>query len=48
MRLAVHTYPFRELPLAAALDQVAGLGIEDVDLWLGHAEPDVDGAAAEL
>jgi sugar phosphate isomerase/epimerase len=48
LRLAVHTYPFRELPLSAALDEVAGLGIEDVDLWLGHAEPDVDAAAAEL
>ena len=42
MRLAGHTYAFRELPLDAALRQLAELGFTDVEVWLGHA---TDGAA---
>ena len=37
VRLAVHTYPFRDLPLEEALDEVASLGATDVEVWLGHA-----------
>lgn len=48
MRLAVHTYPFRELPLPAALDEIATLEIGDVEVWLGHAESGPDAVADEL
>ena len=40
MRLAGHTYAFRSLPLEGALEQLVGLGLEDVELWLGHARDD--------
>lgn len=37
MWLAGHTYAFRSLPLAEALDRLLALELEDVELWLGHA-----------
>lgn len=40
--LAGHTYAFRALPLAAALERLVALGLHDVELWLGHAR---DGSA---
>jgi sugar phosphate isomerase/epimerase len=36
VRLAGHTYAFRNLPLDAALDRLAAIGFTDVELWLGH------------
>lgn len=35
--LAGHTYAFRSLPLEGALDHLVGLGLDEVELWLGHA-----------
>lgn len=43
MHLAGHTYSFRERPLAAALDAIQALGLDAVEVWLGHVRP---GAAA--
>ena len=40
MRIAGHTYPYRDRPLGAALDELASLGLSRVEVWLGHA---VDG-----
>ena len=37
MRLAGHTYPYRDRPLEHALDEIAGLGLSTVEVWLGHA-----------
>jgi L-ribulose-5-phosphate 3-epimerase len=37
IRLAGHTYPYRDRPLEDALDQLASLGLSSIDLWLGHA-----------
>lgn len=37
MWLAGHTYAFRSLPLSRALENLVGLGLHDVELWLGHA-----------
>lgn len=38
MHLAGHTYAFRRLALEDALDRIAGLGLTDVELWVGHVE----------
>jgi sugar phosphate isomerase/epimerase len=40
MRVAGHTYPYRDRPLGDALDALAGLRLSRVEVWLGHA---VDG-----
>ncbi len=45
MRLAGHTYAFRDLPLGAALDRLRAIGFADVELWLGHGD-DPDRAAS--
>jgi sugar phosphate isomerase/epimerase len=45
MWLAGHTYAFRSLPLEGALEQLVEVGLEDVELWLGHARDDPAGAA---
>ena len=45
MRLAAHTYAFRELPLPLALDRLVELGFRDVEVWLGHAEAGPDATA---
>jgi inosose dehydratase len=37
VRLAAHTYAFRALPLASALERLVELGFSDVEVWLGHA-----------
>jgi sugar phosphate isomerase/epimerase len=37
MRLAGHTYPYRDRSLDDALDEIAGLGLSTVEVWLGHA-----------
>jgi sugar phosphate isomerase/epimerase len=38
--LAGHTFAFRALPLADALERLVDLGLDDVELWLGHARDD--------
>ena len=45
MWLAGHTYAFRSLPLADALDRLLELGFEDVEVWLGHATAGPAGTA---
>jgi sugar phosphate isomerase/epimerase len=35
--LAGHTYAFRSLSLEEALSRLARLGLDDVEIWLGHA-----------
>jgi sugar phosphate isomerase/epimerase len=37
MRRAGHTYPYRDRPLGAALDELASLRLSRVEVWLGHA-----------
>jgi sugar phosphate isomerase/epimerase len=37
IRLAGHTYPYRDRSLAAALDELASLRLSRVEIWLGHA-----------
>jgi sugar phosphate isomerase/epimerase len=44
--LAGHTYALRSLSFAEALDRLLGLGLEDVEVWLGHATEGPDRAAA--
>ena len=47
MKLGVFTVPYGNLPLADALDRLAGLGVEAVELGTGnypgaaHCDPDV-------
>jgi sugar phosphate isomerase/epimerase len=48
MRLAGHTYPYRDRSLDAALDELASLGLSRVDLWLGHAGDGPDTAVRLL
>jgi sugar phosphate isomerase/epimerase len=43
--LAGHTYAFRSLALADALDRLLALGLEDVEVWLGHATAKPDRTA---
>jgi sugar phosphate isomerase/epimerase len=38
VRIAGHTYPYRDGPLEAALDELANLGFTAVEVWLGHAD----------
>jgi inosose dehydratase len=37
MRTAGHTYPYRDWPLGAALEELASLRLSRVEVWLGHA-----------
>jgi sugar phosphate isomerase/epimerase len=37
MRLAGHTYAYRERPLTEALDELESVGLTTVEVWLGHA-----------
>jgi sugar phosphate isomerase/epimerase len=48
MRVAGHTYPYRDRPLGEALDELAGLGLLVVEVWLGHAADGPDGVAEGL
>jgi sugar phosphate isomerase/epimerase len=48
MRVAGHTYPYRDRPLREALDELAGLGLSVVEVWLGHAEDGADNVASAL
>jgi sugar phosphate isomerase/epimerase len=48
MRVAGHTYAFRVLPLAEALDRRAAIGFTDVELWLGHGNDGPEKAAATV
>jgi sugar phosphate isomerase/epimerase len=36
LRLAGHTYAFRDRPLEAALDELVRIGFSRVEVWLGH------------
>jgi sugar phosphate isomerase/epimerase len=44
VRIAAHTYAFRDRPLGEALDAIRALGFDHVEVWLGH----VDGTAVEV
>jgi sugar phosphate isomerase/epimerase len=48
VRLAGHTYAYRELGLPAALDEIQGLGLELAEVWIGHAPDGPAQAAREL
>jgi sugar phosphate isomerase/epimerase len=48
VRLAGHTYAFRSLPFAEALDALARVGFSDVEVWLGHCADGPAEAAATL
>jgi sugar phosphate isomerase/epimerase len=48
MRIAGHTYPYRNRPLGAALDELASLGLSRVEIWLGHAGDGPDAVARLL
>jgi sugar phosphate isomerase/epimerase len=48
MRLAGHTYAFRELALEQALDEIQALGLDAVEVWLGHVPGEPAAAAREL
>jgi sugar phosphate isomerase/epimerase len=37
VRLAGHTYPYRDRPLGDALDALAAIRLSSVEIWLGHA-----------
>jgi sugar phosphate isomerase/epimerase len=42
MRIAGHTYPYRDKPLREALEELEKLRLSLIEVWLGHA---ADGAA---
>jgi inosose dehydratase len=48
VELAGHTYPYRALPLEAALDALSGLGFSSVEIWLGHARDGPEPVARAL
>src|SRR5205823_1580514 len=48
MRVAGHTYPYRDRGLDYALDELAGLRLSLVEVWLGHAGDDPDVAALAI
>jgi sugar phosphate isomerase/epimerase len=48
MRIAGHTYPYRDRPLGAALDELASLELSRVEVWLGHAGDGLDVVAPLL
>jgi sugar phosphate isomerase/epimerase len=45
MRVAGHTYAYRDRTLVDGLDELASLGFSAVEVWLGHAAEDLDAAA---
>jgi sugar phosphate isomerase/epimerase len=45
MRLAGHTYAYRDRPLLEALEELESLGLTTVEVWLGHAKEGPNGAA---
>lgn len=45
MRVAAHTYAFRDRLLPDALDEIVGLGFGAVEVWIGHVDGDVRRAA---
>jgi sugar phosphate isomerase/epimerase len=48
MRLAGHTYTFRDCSLEAALDQLVGLGFVAVEVWAGHLRDDPEAERQKL
>jgi sugar phosphate isomerase/epimerase len=48
MRVAGHTYPYRDRPLGDALDELARLRFSVVEVWLGHAADGPDAVASDL
>ena len=48
MRVAGHTYPYRDRPLETALDELARLEFRFVEVWLGHADDGPDSVARAL
>jgi len=48
MRVAGHTYAFRDRPLGDALDALRDAGFELVEVWLGHLRMSCDEVAAAL
>lgn len=46
LRVVGHTYPYRELELERALEELRGLGLRAIELWIGHAPDPVVAAAA--
>lgn len=48
MKVAGHTYAYRDLPLGEALDELAGLSFSFVDVWLGHSRGEPDRVAHAL
>jgi sugar phosphate isomerase/epimerase len=47
-RLAAHTYAYRDLSLEQALERIARLGFDAVEVWLGHASGGARTAAAAV
>ena len=47
-RLAGHTYAFRDVCLAAALDALTELDFDAVEVWLGHVPTGAESDAAQL
>jgi sugar phosphate isomerase/epimerase len=48
VRIAGHTYPYRDRPLGDALDELARLRLSLVEVWLGHAHGEPDSVASAL
>jgi sugar phosphate isomerase/epimerase len=48
MRVAGHTYPYRDRPLEEALDALVKLRLSLAEVWLGHAVSGPDGVARAL
>ena len=48
MRVAGHTYPYRDRPLEDALDELARLRLSLVEVWLGHAVDGPNGVVRAL
>jgi sugar phosphate isomerase/epimerase len=48
MRVAGHTYPYRNRSLGDALDELVRLRLSLVEVWLGHAVDGPDGVAHAL
>ena len=48
MRVAGHTYPYRDRPLGTRSTSSRGFGFSLVEVWLGHAADGPDGVARAL
>jgi sugar phosphate isomerase/epimerase len=48
MRVAGHSYPYRDRPLGDALDELARLRLSVVEVWFGHAADGPDAVASAL